>query len=255
MNPFAQNLNLILYKTYADLRAESERTYAGFAWWIVEPILHMVVYYVVFEVFLNRGTENYFAFLLVGLTAWKWIESGIKTSTPSIQANTGLVKQARLPKIIFPTVMIFTNTFKFFVSLVVMIVLLWIFGFRPTAAYAALPILLLAEFIFIVGVAYAFAAIHPFMPDVSILLDNGMRLLFFLSGIFFSGESLSEPVQRFFYINPLSHLIESYRHVLLYGQAPRWEGLLALVLVGLVSMSVGVGLMFRFDRTYPRLAP
>ena len=60
----SENFSLVLYKTYAYLRAESERTYVGVLWWIVEPVVSMSVYYVVFTA-LHRGTENYVAFLLV----------------------------------------------------------------------------------------------------------------------------------------------------------------------------------------------
>ena len=62
----ARYIELILYKTYADLRAETERTYLGFLWWIFEPVLYMTVFYVFFGLLLGHKTDDFVPFLLIG---------------------------------------------------------------------------------------------------------------------------------------------------------------------------------------------
>ena len=64
--------DLIAYKTYADLRAEAERTYLGVVWWFLDPLIHISIYYFVFSVIMSRGTENFIAFLAVGVIVWRW---------------------------------------------------------------------------------------------------------------------------------------------------------------------------------------
>ena len=68
-------LEIIYYKTYADLRSEASRSYLGFVWWILEPVLYMSVFYLVFSVIRGQKDEDFILFLLVGLVSWKWFAS------------------------------------------------------------------------------------------------------------------------------------------------------------------------------------
>jgi lipopolysaccharide transport system permease protein len=61
-------LELVLFSTYAELRAERARSYLGFLWWIIEPAMNMATYYLVFAVVLKTGQPDYVPFLLIGLT-------------------------------------------------------------------------------------------------------------------------------------------------------------------------------------------
>ncbi|MCH1550707.1 MAG: hypothetical protein L7T19_06050, partial [Pseudomonadales bacterium] len=78
---------LITFKVYAELKAESNRTYAGYLWWVFEPLLFMAVYYFVFGVLFGRNTEDFVPFLLVGVTIWHWIQSSISHSASAISQN------------------------------------------------------------------------------------------------------------------------------------------------------------------------
>ena len=80
----SQYLSLVLYKTYAELRAESARTYIGFLWWIIEPIVDMATYYLVFAVLLRNRTEDFVPFLLIGLVSWKWFSVSVTMGADSI---------------------------------------------------------------------------------------------------------------------------------------------------------------------------
>lgn len=246
-------LQLVLYKTYADLRAESERTYVGFAWWLFEPVINMLVYYVVFGLFLQRGSgTDYAPFLLIGMITWRWLQTSVRLGGVSIIANAGLMRQVYLPKVVFPTVAILSMTAKFVVAFSVLIVFLWIFGFPLSVAYLGLPAVLAVELLVMLAMTYVIAAIVPFVPDFWVAIDNALTLLFFLSGIFFDGSSLPARYQRYFYLNPLAHVFESYRSILLKGQWPDWWPLLWTAAGTLPVIALGIHLLNRFDRLYPR---
>ncbi|MBI5896301.1 MAG: ABC transporter, partial [Desulfobacterales bacterium] len=98
--------DLIIYKSWADLRAEARRYYISYAWWIIEPMFEMVVFYLVFNVLMSRGGPNFVQFLLIGLIAWKWFGTTVHRGGNSIIGARALILQTSLPKIIFPTVFI-----------------------------------------------------------------------------------------------------------------------------------------------------
>ncbi|MCH7666390.1 MAG: ABC transporter permease [Acidobacteria bacterium] len=246
-------LHLVFYKTYADLRAESERTYIGFLWWIIEPVIDMMVYYVVFSLFLQRGTGSDFApFLLIGMVTFRWFQTSVRLGGVSVIANAGLMRLVYLPKIVFPSVAILNVTVKFLPAFAILIVFLLIYGFPLTPAYAALPVLLLVELLVILALTYLIAAVVPFVPDFWVAIDTGLTMLFFLSGIFFAGSSLSGKYQFYFYLNPFAHIIENYRAILMSGVWPNWPPILWTGAGALVGIAIGSYLLARFDRLYPR---
>lgn len=250
----ARYFRISFYLAYRELRAESERTYVGFLWWIFEPLASLLVYYVVFEFVLIRGIDNYVTFLFVGLVPWRWLQMSVMHGASSILGARGLMRQVYLPKSIFPLVTLLTDAFKFSVVFVLVVVFVLAMGFPVTTAYLWLPVLLGVQALLIVGVTFLVAGIAPFFPDLRILLDNVVRLWFFLSGIFFEVSAFSEQVQGWFRLNPMVPILEGYRRVLMYGQAPSVFYLAVISVVSLVLAALGLGLIHRNDYRYPKLA-
>ncbi|MGH0034630.1 MAG: ABC transporter permease [Myxococcota bacterium] len=243
---------LLLYKSYADLRAESARTYIGFVWWFIDPIVNMVLFYFVFSFLLDRGVENYVPFLLVGMVVWKWFNSSVIVAANSIRANAGLINQVYIPKAFFPLVVVLETSVKFAIAFALLLAFLWAYGFPASVHYAALPVVMAAQAAVIVSLALLLSSVVPFFPDLNIVLENVLRMLFFLSGVFFPTERLPESIRSWFVLNPMLTLIESFRDVLMYQRWPSWSGLLGVLVASLVLASVGFSILGRYDRVYPR---
>ena len=138
-------VELVLFSTYAELRAERARSYLGLLWWIVEPAMNMGVYYLVFAVIFRMGGPDYIPFLLIGLTLWQWFKSCISHGGYSIWQQLPLVRQVKLPLQVFPSVQILADTVKFLCILAILLVVLWCTGYPPNVTYIALlPVLLSA---------------------------------------------------------------------------------------------------------------
>lgn len=253
MMALSRMVDLVLFKAYADMRSESQRTYLGFLWWLIEPVVNMIIYYVVFGLFLRRGEGVDFAFfLLVGMMTFRWFQGAVRLGGVSLIANAGLMRLVYLPKAVFPSIAILTVTAKFLVAFAILVIVLAAFGFPIGLTYLGLPVVLLVELLVIVAATYLIAAVLPFVPDLWVAIDNGLTMLFFLSGIFFAGSSLPERYQTYFYLNPMAHIIESYRVILLEGEWPAPLPLLSIALGALLFIGVGAALLGRFDRLYPR---
>ena len=138
-------LELILHKTYADLRAEAAKTYNNYLWWILDPILSMLVFYLVFGLLFQRGGEGFIAFLLIGLVVWNWYKQTISHAGNAILAGKGLMNQVHVPKLVFPLVTMLTDLSKFLVVFVILLGFLWLSGYGASPAYQALPLVLLAQ--------------------------------------------------------------------------------------------------------------
>ena len=250
-----QYFEFVWHRSIAELRGDFSRVFLGTFWWLAEPILYMLVFYVIFGVIFQQRGENYASFLLTGLVFWKWFASAINNSSTVIVRSMSLIYQVYLPKWVFPCVAVLTSSFRFIIVFVVLIVFLLIVGQPVTIAWIIdLPLLLLVQLLLMLGISMSLAAIVPFVPDLKFLIDNGMLLLFFISGIFFHFDSVPDSIRPYFDLNPIGVLIHNYRQVLINGEYVDWGGLVPLALVTLFFLVLGSLLLIRLDRVYAKRA-
>ena len=254
MRTLANYVEIVLFKAGAELRAEATRGYLGFVWWFMEPILYMAVFYVIFETGLRHGGTGFVPFLLCGLVAWKWFASTVVAGAGVMASNAAIMQQVYLHKAAFPVVLVAVNTFKFCLAEGLLLLYLAV-GPDSTLSteWLALPALLGVEMLLIISVTVLVAAVVPLIPDLKLLLDNAIALMFFVSGIFFKTAAMSPELQQWLRLNPMLLLIEAHRTVLLDRAPPHWEELVAIALGSLVCLAVGLAVMNRFDRVYPKI--
>lgn len=248
-----RHLDVIRYQVRAELQAEMDRAYFGLIWWIVEPILYMMVFYVVFSMLFNRGGADFVPFLLSGLVAWRWFDASVLSAANSILLNGSLMNQVYLPKLIFPMVTVLANTMKFFIILAILLLFLMVYGIDPSVSWLALPILIVVQFFVVLVTSSLLALLVPFFPDLNILITNAMTLLLFVSGVFFSIRDLPEQAHFWFFLNPMAVIIAAYRDVLMGHHWPDWMQLAAVLLGCLVFGVLVLFLAKRYDRVYPKL--
>lgn len=246
--------DIIQYKTYAELKAESQRYYLGFLWWLIEPVIYMLVFYFVFGVLFQRGTEDFVVFLLTGLAFWHWFQSTVTQGVDSLRANHALFNQVYVPKYVFPAVVMLKNTAKFGVVLAVLLLFLFVYGIEPSTTWAAAIPVLAVGGAFIAGATVLVAAITPFVPDLRVLIDNGMRALLFMSGIFYDISSFQTPYRVVFELNPVALLIDSLRAVLVRNQFPDWGQLAAIFALAVAMGLAGLAMMRANESRYAKIA-
>jgi lipopolysaccharide transport system permease protein len=250
---FSRYVELILYKTYADLRAEAERTYLGFLWWIFEPIMYMFVYYIFFAIWLGHQTDDFVPFLLVGLTAWQWLKSCLSHGSETILGGHFLMQQVHLPKIIFPIILILTDSVKFLFILTLLLLFLWIYGFPIGMPYLALPLLLLVQLLFTTALTFFLAAIIPFIPDLRFVVENILLAIFFVSGIIIKVDLVPVAYRGYYYMNPIVNIVEDYRNILMYNAWPNWLSLFIIAIFSIIGIWLGIRLIARFEYIYPKV--
>lgn len=248
-------LEFIWYRALAEIKADVSRGFLGFAWWIIEPVLYMGAFYLIFGLIFQQRGENYLPFLLCGLVAWKWFASSVQNASTSISRNMALIYQVYLPKVVFPVITVIISTMKFAFVFTILLIFLVASGVPVTAAwFTDLPLLLLLQLALMLGLAMVLSATEPFVPDLKFLVDNGMLLLFFLSGIFFRLDAIPESLRFYFDLNPVAVIIHGYREILISGHHLQWHSMLTVVLTSLCLLVLGGLLLWRWDRVYAKKA-
>ncbi|SDK24100.1 ABC transporter permease [Microbulbifer yueqingensis] len=248
-----QLTDLVIYKTYAELRRDIASAYLGMLWWVLEPLLYMGAFYLIFALGIRSGGENFVSFLLCGLVPWKWFASTLMPACSSVLAHRGLIQQVYIPKAVLPLIPVAVNTVKFLLVLVLLLALLLALGHQPSLAWLYILPVALTQLYFILGCSLILAAVVPFVVDVRTLVNHGLMMLMFASGIFFDIQQFSPDVREFLYLNPMISIIESYRNVLLNSSQPDWTHLANVSGVSTVLCLLGLFLFRKFDRYYPKV--
>lgn len=245
---------LVAFKALGELRTERQRTYLGFLWWFFEPLFLMMVFYLVFSVFLHRGGDNFVAVLLSGLVLWQWFGSSIMHCTTAIQVALPLLRSVRVEPAAFPLATFLADSIKFTMVLMVLVVVLAALGHPPSLAWLALPFVLLAELLLTCGACLIVAAVVPFIPDLRFVISPLLQGVFFISGIFFTMDSIAPGARHWLEYNPMAVIIDCGRQILLYGKFPDAWRLSRVMLIGLVTLAIGSALIRSFAQRYPKMA-
>ncbi|MDA0110539.1 ABC transporter permease [Vibrio sp. La 4.2.2] len=248
-----KTVELIWVKAMMNLRSEASVNYLSYAWWVIEPLMHMVVYFLVFSFLLNRGGDGYIAFLLTGLIPWLWFAKTISHSMGSILQGKQLINQLHIPKIFFPLTFVIQDFVKQIIVFVLLLVFLYYYlGGLPLTALYVIPIIVI-QLILLVGFALLSAIVVPFVRDMTFVIPTGLQFLMFCSGIFFSHHDVPVSLHSYFFLNPVAVLLAAYRDTLLDGIAPNFLQLGYVAIFGSIMVLLAAYLYKKLEFVLPRV--
>ena len=247
-------IELVLFSTYAELRAEAARSYLGLVWRVLEPAMMMAAFWLVFDVILKTGGPEYLPFLLIGMTLWQWMKSCITHGGYAIWSALPMVRQVRLPPLVFPLIAMLSDTVKFFFIFLLLLAILWAMGYPPNRAYWALPVLFLAIFLAAAGAGFIVAALVPLVPDLRFVIEQVLMVVMFLSGVIFPLDKVPPNLKWLMDLNPVAVVMNDARGILMHGQLPNWIGFGKVCLIALVLCTAGALFVRHLAPRFPKLA-
>jgi len=239
--------DLLFYLIISGLKAQYRNTFLGFFWWLLDPFLSVMVYYFLVVIVLGRGSqvENYGAFLVVGLIAWRWIRSVVNSSSRSIVLHSGIITRVYLPKAIFPISVCFSQLINFSIGLLIVAGVLACFRIVPGIQTLWLPVLMLMQLVFLIALSLVIGYVCVFIRDIDNLIHHFMRFWFYSSPVIWAKGRLPERYSWIVDINPVSAYLNSYRNILLYNESPEFAKLIPIVAVSLVVI---VAMLYYYSR-------
>ena len=214
------------------LRADASGYFLGYIWWVLEPLLFVGVFYVVFEVLLKTGRGDFLIFLMCGKLAFIWFSKSVNQAANSILVNRGLIANINVPKALFPMAVMHEGLYKQSTVFMLLFVILLVRGYAPSLTWMWLLPLVLVNYIMILACGFISSILVCVVRDFSLVISLFMTFLMFVSGVFWDVRTLPDPqvADRVLAVNPLAFILDAYRQILLHNTAP--DGL-HLLLVGL----------------------
>ncbi|MEZ4593440.1 MAG: ABC transporter permease [Chloroflexota bacterium] len=217
--------NLLKNLVIRDLKARYKNSILGIVWSLLNPLLMMAVYTVLFTILIpNDDIEKYPIFILVALIPWQFHTTTLMSSTGSIVNNSAIIKKVYFPRILLPTAAMLSNFVNFLLACTILLILLYAFGIGLTIYALWVPLILLTQIIFLLGLAYILSTLQAFYRDTLMILEVGLLAWFFLTPVFYPFERFGEqaelwgivinPARLMRWINPMASIIDGYRTVL-----------------------------------------
>ncbi len=225
---FVQYLRLADTMARMSLRAEASRYFLGYIWWILEPMLWVAVFYVVFKVLLQTGRADFLVFLMCGKLAFIWFSKSVNQAANSIVMNRGLVGRINVTKTLFPLAVVQEGLYRQAAVFLLLFCVLFAWGYSPSLAWFYVVPVIVVNYLMIVACAYIGACLVCLVRDFSMIISLGMTFLLFTSGIFWDVRHLPDPAltELVLAVNPLAFILDAYRQVLMFHTAPAWMHLL-----------------------------
>jgi ABC-type polysaccharide/polyol phosphate export permease len=252
---------LIAYLVRADLKKSGADTLLGNLWWILDPLLQMLIYWLLVGVILGRGSvEAYPLFIFAAILPWKWFESTVQDGVKAVASQERLIKQIYFPKIVLPVATSLSGVVNFAFGLIPLFgMMLLIYRDYFSIWMLLIPVIAAVQMLFSLGIAIAVSAVNVFYRDVGNLSRHLLRFWFYLSPTLYGMDTVEkiagkhELVGVWYTLNPWTHILGSYRDVIYYKQAPDWIGLGAVAGVSVILLALAIVLFKRVEPTFAKV--
>jgi ABC-type polysaccharide/polyol phosphate export permease len=244
--------SLVRYLVLKEIKVKSRGTYLGVAWTLMNPLLTMMTYFVMFRYVFRVEIPNFLAYFLLGFLMWNFFSRTATSATTSIILNESIIRRTTFPLETLPLAAVLYELFHHVVALAIALPLMLAFwGGRLSWNLLWLAAVMLAFVAFTTAVALWLATLGVFFRDTRDLLEVGLPILFWTTPIFYAVDMLPAPLRVLSLANPLSSFIAAARAPLLEATVPSPANLAAIAgwLVTLIASGV-----FIFSRFSPRFA-
>lgn len=217
-----------LVRTLAEreLRSRYKQSILGLGWSVATPLILMVVFTLFFKRLGNIDTSPapYPLFSYLGLLPWTFFTSSFSTGGQSLVTNNNLLNKVYCPREVFPIAAVAVAGVDMAISAGVLGLLFVIFGYAPKATSIYVPLLLLVQLAFTIGITLITSGILVYVRDLRQLLPMLIQIGLFATPVAY-GIDVIPSQYRLLYsiINPFVPVLDGYRRSVLYGQAPQWQ--------------------------------
>ena len=250
--------NYTVFSARADLKSEVAGSFLSWLWWILDPLLYMLVYSFVAVIVFGSGEKYFPVFVFIGLNTWQFFSKTVKAGVKLVSGKKSIVTKVYIPKFMFIFERIGLYGFKMLVSFALTVV--FMIFYKVPVTYRVLWVIPLWILLGIITSAFTTIICHfgVFVEDLLNVVTVVLQLGFYLSGIFYSIETrLGKYSPLIAYLltrgNPIALIMIDLRRVLIYGQDPHYFALLAWFIVGLIISAIGVKIIYKYENSYVKI--
>ncbi len=231
---------LLLFLAWREVRVRYKQSALGIAWVLIQPLITMVLFSVVFGrlAHLPSGALPYPLFVLSGLLPWQLFASSLTRAGGSLVQNANLLTKVYFPRLIIPLAAAIAGLVDFAISLILLVAVLIYYGVRPGWQMLALPLFVMLALLAAIAIGLWLSALNVRYRDIQVGLPFLIQIWFFATPVAYSASLVGGGLTRLLYdLNPMASVIQGFRWSLTGGPAPGIQllGSTALLLAILIG--------------------
>lgn len=245
-----QYREFLLTSIKKEIRGKYKKSFLGILWSFLNPLLMLLVYAIIFPIILKSPEKNYTMFLMVALIPWNFFTTVVTQGTSCILVNGNILKKVYFPREILPISTVTSGLVNFLISCVIIFVFLIFSGIGFSKYLIFFPLLVLIEYILLLGIAFILSSVTVYLRDLEHLVGIAVMVLFYGTPIVYSLSTIPASLKWIFMINPMAHIIQGYRDVLYYQTMPDLKGILMVGLIALVLLFIGYQIFKKLQKRF-----
>lgn len=231
---------LLYFLIWREIKVRYKQAVFGFAWAIVQPLLMMLTFTLFFGILakISSGDVPYPIFAYSGLLPWTLLASGIIRSSNSLIQEANLLQKVYFPRLLMPLAAVLSPLLDFVFAFLVLIGLMFFFGYLPTIMMLWLLPFLILELMLVLGIGLWLSAINVEYRDIAFLIPFLLQLWLFASPVIYPSSFVPARFLTIYgLVNPMSGIIEGFRWAILGTEPPGYliAVSIAIIIVILIS--------------------
>lgn len=212
---------LLYFLTWRDFKVRYKQTILGVSWAILQPVLTMVVFTILFGRLAKISSDGlpYPIFNFTALVPWTFFAYSLSHASNSLVSSANILTKVYFPRLAMPLASVFSGMVDMGLAFTVLLVMMAYYGFMPTINIIWLPLFLILALVSAVGVALWLSAMNVLFRDVRYVIPFLTQMWFFITPIAYSSTMLDEPWRTLYGINPMAGVVEGFRWSLLGSPA------------------------------------
>lgn len=234
-----------------DIKIMYAQTVLGFAWAVLNPMIQIAIFTLVFGRIAKLQTDGipYFLFATVAIIPWTYMSNALTVSSQSLVSGQNMLGKVYFPRLLFPMAPVFAKLPDFFISLIIVAFAMIYYGRSPSVSILYMPLFVLEMIIIPAAMGLWLSAMAVRYRDVKFIVQFLIRMLMFTAPIVYSASSIPDEYRLLYSLNPLVSVIEGMRACLLGLPVP-WEYVAPGFIVSVLLLVTGAFYFRRFERVF-----
>lgn len=236
-----------------DIRGKYKGSFLGILWSFLNPLLQVLVYYIVFP-YLMRGASipNYIVYLVTGIIPWTFFSTVITSGTKAIIMNEGIVKKVYFPREILVISQVISGLINFFISCIIVLFFCLVFKVGISIHIIIVPIIALIQSVLSLGITFILSSVEVYIQDLEYIVTFIINMLFYGTPILYSLDQFSNAgiLGTLIQLNPLTTIMQAYRDCFLYHQWPNFNALFIVFAFSMIVLIIGFSIFKKLEKGF-----
>lgn len=244
--------DMIAGLVHRDLRGRYKGSFMGFLWNFINPLCQILVYILVFSMIYRSDLDKYYVFLIVGMMPWNFFNESICQGSGCVFAQADMVKKIYFPREVLVISTVTSRFINFLINYLVAFVIILFsgLGFQIHIILLYLPLVMILEYIFALGLALILAATDVYFRDIEYMTGVISMAWIWLTPIMYPMDLVPAELSWIINMNPMTPIIRSYQNILYYKTVPDITSLVHTAIISILFLICGEFIFIKLEKRF-----